>query len=100
MDWKREEQLYTPGTGGKAGFKLSGSARYLSAEKDSKEYPFLLSDKGYGILMATKQPVICCDIPTYGSYLSIEGDEQMDFYFITGKNQNDVISAYGKLLGK
>lgn len=100
LDWKREEQLYTPGTGGKAGFKLSGSARYLSAEKDSKEYPFLLSDKGYGILMATKQPVICCDIPTYGSYLSIEGDEQMDFYFITGKNQNDVISAYGKLLGK
>ena len=37
------------------------------------ELPLLLSDNGYGILVATNKPVICCDISVYGSYLCAGG---------------------------
>lgn len=100
FDWQKGEMLYGLGTGGKEGIKLRGTARYISHGNGAGELPFLLSDKGYGILMATDSPVICCDIPTYGSYLHAENDVQMDYYFIAGKRQNTILNAYAYLCGK
>ena len=96
-DWKKD-QLYSPGADGKEGLKLNGKAYYISATADGKELPFVLSDKGYGILVASDSSVICCDIKAYGSYLSAE-ESQLDFYFITGKKQKDILDAYGRLCG-
>ena len=61
--------------------------------------PFLLSDKGYGILLASDGPAFSCDIPTYGSYLYTEGAGQMDYYFIAGKQANTILAAFDYLCG-
>lgn len=93
--------------------KLNGKAYYLSGEPEVpgktevsggvevsgevKAKPSaVLSDKGYALVMPGKN-VICCDIPTYGSYLAAE-EEQLDFYFVAGKNSKAVLDNIGKLL--
>lgn len=77
--------------------KLRGSARYIST---GNGLPFLLSDKGYGILPATSGSVISCDIPAYGTYLYMDGQEQQDYYFIAGKQQQNILNAYRLLCGE
>lgn len=96
LDWQKGEQLFAMGPGGRGGLKVRGSAHYITREGS---LPFLLSDKGYGILPAAAGDVICCDIPAYGSYLSMEGLEQQDYYFIAGKQQQNILNAYAYLLG-
>ena len=91
------EKLYAMGGPKDVGIELRGQSRYISAKG---ELPFLLSDKGYGILVVSTNPVICCDIPAYGSFLCLENMHQVDYYFIAGKNQNAILSACGYLLGK
>ena len=98
FDWKKQ-QLYNPGMKGKEGLQLSGKAYYVSASKEGKELPFILSDKGYGILIASDKTAVCCDIPAYGSYFAIE-ENQIDYYFIAGKGQQRLVQTYGKLCGK
>ena len=95
FDWKKDN-LYSPGMNGKEGLQLNGKAYYISESSKQNEPPFVLSDKGYGILVATDKPVICCNIPAYGSYLMTE-EEQIDFYFVAGKNQKAVQENYRKL---
>jgi len=99
LDFQKNETLYGMGTPNENGIKLRGSARYISHRTAADELPFLLSDKGYGILLATDGPAICCDIPTYGSYLYTE-QEAIDYYFIAGKRQNTILNAYAYLLGR
>ena len=94
----RKQQLYSPGMGGKEGLQLSGKAYYISASGDGKELPFILSDKGYGILIASDKPAVCSDISAYGSYFGVE-EEQIDFYFLVGKGQQGLIQSYGRLCG-
>lgn len=100
LDLQKNENIYAMGTAETAGMNLRNSARYISHEKDVGELPFILSDQGYGIVMAADSPVISCDIPAYGTYLHAESEEQMDFYFITGKRQNTIMNAYAYLCGK
>ncbi len=97
FDFKKQ-QLYSPGIGGKEGLQLSGKAYYISESGDGKELPFILSDKGYGILIASDKTAVCCDIPAYGSYFAIE-ENQIDYYFIVGKGQQGLVQTCGKLCG-
>lgn len=99
LDWPKEEHLYGFGVPGQASIPLKGSARYLSQQDEGGRLPFLLSDKGYGILLATDFPAYCCDIPAYGSYLYTEYPRQMDFYFIAGKRQDTILNACAYLCG-
>ena len=96
-EWKKDI-LCSPKVTGGAGLALNGKAYYISDGKEEKGVPFVISDKGYGILMATKKPVVCCNIPAYGSYLSVE-DGELDYYFVVGKNQKEILDSYGKLCG-
>ena len=82
------------------GLNLRNTARYISHGKNVNELPFIISDKGYGILMATDGQAICCDVPAYGSYLCAEGESQIDFYFIAGKQPKTIMNAYAYLCGK
>lgn len=104
LEWQKKENLYGMGAGDTAGLNLRESARYIShagtGGTDSGEPPFVLSDQGYGIVVAADSSVMCCDIPAYGSYLYAQNEEQMDFYFITGKRQNTIMNAYAYLCGK
>ncbi|MBD5523332.1 MAG: AAA family ATPase [Lachnospiraceae bacterium] len=100
LDWQKKETIYGMGAGESAGMNLRKTARYISHGNNIGELPFILSDQGYGMVLAADSPVMCCDIPTYGSYLHTESEEQMDFYFITGKRQNTIMNAYAYLCGK
>ena len=91
FDWKKEEKLYTPGVSGEEGLKLKGSARYIQPDTSEKGLPTVISDKGYCLIVATDHPVICCDIPAYGSYLSTEGDKQIDYYFSLMRSSNSIL---------
>jgi len=95
FDWKKQN-LYSPGIGKQEGLKLSGKAYHISDDRERAELPFLLSDKGYGILIASNAPVICCDISAYGSYFAVE-EQQIDYYFVTGKGQQKLIQNCEKL---
>lgn len=97
LEYQKGEQLYAMGPEEQGGLKLRGSARYICTSSENR-LPFLLSDRGYGILPATGGNVISCDIPAYGSYLSTE-TAQMDYYFIAGKQQQTILNAYSYLCG-
>ena len=96
LDWQKEEKLYGLGDADTAAIPLKGTARYLSS---NGLLPFLLSDRGYGILLAADGPAFACDIPTYGSYLYTEGASQPDYYFIAGKQANTILAAFDYLCG-
>ena len=76
--------------------KLRNSARYIST---GTGLPLLLSDQGYGLLPAASGAVISCDIPVYGTYLYMDGQAQQDYYFIAGKQQQNILNAYRLLIG-
>ena len=100
LDWQKGETLYGTGTQGSANINLRGTAKYFSHGSHSDELPLLLSDRGYGILLPTDNPVMCCNISTYGSYLSTENETQIDYYFIAGKQANPILNAYAYLCGR
>ena len=87
----KKEHFYTPGMNGRGGLALDGSARYISSGKEKGQMPFLLSERGYGILVATDEPVIFCNLPAYGSWLCVEGEGFMDFYFMVGKSRENSV---------
>lgn len=99
LDWVKDEHLYSFGSGNSAGISLRGGARYITPDSAS-DLPFILSDKGYAILMAASSPVFCCDTPAYGSYLCAEDEEQLDYYLIAGKRRDTLLNAYRYLCGK
>ena len=76
-----KSKRYPEGNGTES-LKLNNSARYISHNGENDALPLLLSDKGYAIMMAEDRPTVCCNISTYGSYLSVEGTETIDYYFM------------------
>ena len=96
LDWAKGENIYGIGPNGKKRIKLRGAARYISYGENAGKLPLILSDKGYGIVMAVKSPVMCCDIPAYGSYIHGENEEWIDYYFIAG-NEEEIMENYGRL---
>ena len=90
FDWKKEKGLYAPGSDPAGRLKLKGSARYIQPDTSEKSLPVVISDQGYCLAVATDKPVICCDIPTFGSYLSAEGEEEIDYYFSLIRSSNSI----------
>lgn len=90
FDWKKEKGLYAPGSDPAGGLKLKGSARYIQPDTSEKSLPVVISDQGYCLVVVTDKPVICCDIPTFGSYLSAEGEEEIDYYFSLIRSSNSI----------
>ena len=91
LDWAKNEIIQTmgvlksrryPNGNGTESVKVNGSARYISHNGENDALPLVLSDKGYAIMMTEDRPTICCNISSYGSYLSMERTEQIDFYFM------------------
>lgn len=100
LSWSKKERLYGFNAEEKRELNLNGTARYISSGDRKDSLPLVLSDKGYGILMATDGPAIFCGIPAYGPYLYTENVEQLDFYFIAGRQQKTILNAYAYLCGK
>ena len=100
LETQKGETWYALGAGTKAELKLTGNARYISHIGRVEKLPLIVSDKGYGILVASSEPVFCCDIPGYGTQLCAEYETQIDYYFIAGERTGDILVAYDYLTGK
>lgn len=103
LDWQKGEQLFALGPEGQSALSLKGTARIISYQKmpgGEAALPFILSDRGYGLLPAATGTTFTCDIPAYGSYLYMEtAVSQMDYYVIAGKQQRTIMGAYAYLCG-
>ena len=99
LDWQKDEALFGLGQAEEGTLNLRGTTQYVHQANMKIAVPFLLSTKGYGILLATGSPVIFNDTE-YGSYLYTEADIQMDYYFITGGSFDNIIKGYRLLSGK
>ena len=61
--------------------------------------PFLISTRGYGILWDNYSKTVFADDPDHLSLGSEVGDN-LDYYFICGKNMDAVIAGYRELTGQ
>ncbi len=100
FDWAKNEKLFGLGIGKNAERLQKSTARYISHKSKINKLPMMISEKGYGVVMASDEPVFLCSIPTYGSYVCVENVQVLDFYFIRGKNMEDVIAGYEVLCGR
>lgn len=97
FDWRKEEKLAAKGILDDELIPMNQKARYISFGKKKLRMPLLVSKYGYGIGIAAKNDVICCNIPMYGTYLYTEGMEQIDYYFFYGESYEAILDLYKKL---
>ena len=130
LDWVKNETLNALGTGTRATLSLKGTARYishcngisgqsplarnaallkesaaatqspLSNPKNVERLPMIVSDRGYGLVIASTAPTLCCTLPTYGMHVCVDGADVLDYYLIAGKNTEEIIGNYRKLCGE
>lgn len=99
LEFQKDEKLFGLGQNEEGVLNLRGTTQYIHQANLKIAVPFLLSTKGYGILLSTGSPAIFSDTQ-YGSYLYTEADEEMDFYFIRGNKMDDLVKGYRLLTGK
>lgn len=99
INWDEDEAIYGLGQQEEGYLNLRGTTQYVHQANLKISIPFIVSSKGYGILMDTYSPMIFNDTK-YGSYLYTEADLEMDYYFMNGKDMDGVIHCYRTLTGK
>ena len=104
LNTAKKEQLFALENTDKEPMPLDSAARYISSDSSSRkarssELPFLFSDRGWGLLVPTDGTVIC-DPTSQGTCLCVEGQEQMDMYFIAGRDVRTLKNACEYLYGR
>lgn len=94
FDWSRSERLSAKGVLKDDRLPLKNTTKYICYGEKSKRFPLVHSNLGYGIAVAADSDVLCCNIPMYGPYISTEHMELIDYYFIIGATEADVINRY------
>lgn len=94
FDWSRSERLSAKGVLRDDRLPLKNTTKYICYGEKSKRFPLVHSNLGYGIAVAADSDVLCCNIPMYGPYISSEHMELIDYYFIIGATEADVINRY------
>ena len=94
FDWSRSERLSAKGVLKDDRLPLKNTTKYICYGEKSKRFPMVHSNLGYGIAVAADSDVLCCNIPMYGPYISTEHMELIDYYFIIGATEADVINRY------
>ena len=80
FDWKKDEVLIAGGIGAPKPLKIGNSAVYFSYGRADERYPGLASSKGYEMIFPGGSRVLCCNIAMYGTYISMEETEIIDYY--------------------
>ncbi len=80
FDWKKDEVLIAGGIGAPRTLKIGNSAVYFSYGREDDRYPVLASSKGYEMIFPGGSRVLCCNIAMYGTYISMEETEIIDYY--------------------
>ena len=94
FDWDKKERIKAKGMLDTDFLDVTLNARYISFGGKKHRMPLVLSNRGYGIAAAAKHTVLLCDIKTYGQYLYVEGERQLDYYFICGGKPENIIMRY------
>ena len=80
FDWKKDEVLIAGGIGAPRPLKIGNSAVYFSYGRADERYPGLASSNGYEMIFPAGSRVLCCNIAMYGTYISMEETEIIDYY--------------------
>ena len=80
FDWKKDEVLIAGGIGAPKTLKIGNSAVYFSYGREDDRYPGLASSQGYEMIFPAGSRVLCCNIAMYGTYISMEETEVIDYY--------------------
>ncbi|SES92252.1 DNA helicase-2 / ATP-dependent DNA helicase PcrA [[Clostridium] polysaccharolyticum] len=94
FQWPAKEKLWARGLASEELMPMNMKARYISYGKRKLRMPFLVSDKGYGLAIAAERGVMCCGIPMYGTYISAEDTDQIDYYFMYGGSAGASLELY------
>ncbi|MDI4648091.1 TIM-barrel domain-containing protein [Cohnella hashimotonis] len=99
FDWVDGEALYGLGSHEEGMFNLRGQHQYLYQQNMKAVVPVLVSTGGYGIVVDSYSLMKFHD-DAFGSYLSTDVDAEMDYYFVSGSELDDVVQGIRHLTGK
>lgn len=97
FDWPKNEKLSAKGILADDLERMNHKARYISFGGKKLRMPLVVSEHGYGIGVAARKTVMCCNIPMYGTYLYTAGEKQIDYYFLYGGDYKATLELYKKL---
>lgn len=80
FEWKKDEALIAGGIGAPKPLKIGNSAAYFSYGRADDRYPGLASSKRYEMIFPAGSRVLCCNIAMYGTYISMEETDIIDYY--------------------
>lgn len=95
--WSGSEKLKAKGILSTEWLDLTAKARYVSFGGKQARMPLLVSNRGYGIAAAASRTALLCNVRTFGTYLHTAGDGQIDYYFILGKDREEIVKQYKEL---
>lgn len=99
FEWMDGEALYGLGSHEEGMLNLRGQHQYLYQQNMKAVVPVLMSTRGYGILLDSYSLIMFHD-DAFGSYLSSEVDEELDYYFLVGPELDDIVGGIRFLSGK
>ena len=80
FEWKKDEALIAGGIGAPKPLKIGNYAAYFAYGRADDRYPGLASSKGYEMIFPAGSRVLCCNIAMYGTYISMEETDIIDYY--------------------
>ncbi len=98
LDWPKSENIDVLSPGRSTRLSINGTARWIS--QTGGRLPMVISERGYGVLIASDGPVCGCGISNYGTHLILENTEMLDAYFIVGNSAEELIAACDYLCKK
>ena len=99
FEWAPGEALYGLGSHEEGILNYRGHQQYLYQQNLKCVIPFLISTKGYGVLVDNYSMMTFHD-DVYGSYLWADTASKMDYYFLYGPEFDTIIHQYRSLTGK
>ena len=70
---------------------ITNKARYISIGGRSLHMPYIQSNKGYSLSIASEKTVLFNGIRTYGQYIYTEGSGTIDYFFTMGDVKSGTI---------
>ena len=99
FDWTATEALYGLGSHMENYMNLRGKKMYLCQHNLKAMVPVLNSTAGYGLLFDAGCAMVYNDVAD-SSYVEMEAAKQIDYYFIKGRNMDQVVEGYRWLTGQ
>lgn len=93
------EHVFGLGQAEEGVWNLRGTMQYLHQANRKIAVPFLVSDKGYGIMLTTQSPAVFSDT-VYGTYFYTVADCYLDYFLVAPDKKNGIVATMRRLTGK